>query len=107
MRTTSRSPLFSLLLACLLACASCSTGGNGSPSSRPPADEGPPYAMEDFARVRKFDAHVHANVAPSALLEQARADGFELLSLNVDYPEFPSLALQREAAVALARQDPA
>jgi predicted TIM-barrel fold metal-dependent hydrolase len=106
MRTTPRLPLFGLLLACLLTCASCSTAGHGPPSSRPHGDEAAPYAMEDYARVRKFDAHVHANVVPSALLDQARADGFELLSLNVDYPEFPSPALQREAALALARQDP-
>ena len=50
------------------------------------------YSMEDFARVRKLDAHVHANVAEPAFLEQARADGFELMSINVDYPDFPKLA---------------
>jgi predicted TIM-barrel fold metal-dependent hydrolase len=65
------------------------------------------YSMDDFARVRKYDAHVHANTRDDAFLEQARADGFELLSINVDYPAFPSVALQHEAAVALAKQDPA
>src|SRR5690349_2647627 len=39
------------------------------------------YAMADFTRVRKYDAHVHANTADPAFLEQARADGFELLSI--------------------------
>jgi predicted TIM-barrel fold metal-dependent hydrolase len=64
------------------------------------------YAMADFVRVRKYDAHVHANNQNPAFLEQARADGFELLSINVDYPDFPSLALQHAAALALAAKDP-
>ncbi|MHB1057412.1 MAG: amidohydrolase family protein [Rhodanobacter sp.] len=64
------------------------------------------YAMSDFARVRKYDAHVHSNTPDPAFLEQARADGFELLSINVDYPAFPSVALQHAAALALAAKDP-
>jgi len=47
------------------------------------------YDLANFAQVRKFDAHVHANTDSPAFLEQARADGFELLSINVDYPDFP------------------
>lgn len=65
------------------------------------------YAMSDFARVRKLDAHVHANVDDPAFLAQARADGFELLSINVDYPDFPSIDQQRTAALAQVRRDPA
>ncbi len=33
------------------------------------------YSMADFTRVRKYDAHVHANNPNTAFLEQARADG--------------------------------
>lgn len=65
------------------------------------------YGMDDFARVPKFDAHVHANVDDPAFLEQARQDGFELMSINVDYPDFPSIADQHAAATALAKADPA
>src|SRR4051812_11979679 len=65
------------------------------------------YSMDNFARVRKFDAHVHGNVIGPALLEQARADNFELLSINVDYPDFPALADQRAAALAQLKMDPA
>lgn len=65
------------------------------------------YSMADFTGVRKYDAHVHANTMDIAFLEQARADGFELLSINVDYPAFPGVALQHEAALALAKKDPA
>ena len=66
---------------------------------------GPSYAMADFSTVRKFDAHVHANDRGTALLEQARADNFGLLSINVDYPDFPSLLEQHAIAVAQAQPD--
>ena len=59
--------------------------------------------MEDFAHVRKLDANVHVNVTEPAFLEQARDDGFELMSINVDYPDFPKLADQRAAALAQLR----
>jgi predicted TIM-barrel fold metal-dependent hydrolase len=80
-----------------------------APPTAPVDDGAAPdtYSMADFASVRKYDAHVHANTSDPAFLEQARADGFELLSINVDYPAFPSVALQHEAALALAKQDPA
>jgi len=61
------------------------------------------YGMEDFASVRKLDAHVHVNVTGPAFLEQARDDGFELMAINVDYPDFPKLADQRAAALAQLR----
>ena len=64
------------------------------------------YSMADFTRVKKFDAHVHSNNPDTAFLDQARADGFELLSINVDYPDFPSLARQRAVALTLAAKDP-
>jgi predicted TIM-barrel fold metal-dependent hydrolase len=65
-----------------------------------------PYAMDDFTKVRKYDAHVHANTTDPAFLKQAREDNFELLSINVDYPDFPSLEKQHEDALALASTDP-
>ena len=77
-----------------------------SPAARP-ADARAPYAMADFASVRKFDAHVHANAADTSLLQQARADNFEVLSINVDYPDFPSVDRQHAIALAQAKQDPA
>jgi predicted TIM-barrel fold metal-dependent hydrolase len=64
------------------------------------------YTEGDFARVRKFDAHVHANVADPALLAVAKRDGFELLSINVDYPDFPPLALQARVAEGDRAKDP-
>jgi hypothetical protein len=67
----------------------------------------PAYTVADFAKVRKFDSHVHVNVANPAFVDQARADGFELLSINVDYPEFPSLADQAAVAHHFHTADPA
>ena len=73
-----------------------------TPAEAEPAKTTPPahYTMDDFARVKKLDAHVHINVAHPAFLEQAREDGFELMSINVDYPDFPKLADQRAASLA-------
>ncbi|MDY1034586.1 amidohydrolase family protein [Stenotrophomonas sp. CFBP8980] len=80
--------------------------GEPSTTAKTEGQGGPSYAMADFSTVRKFDAHVHANDRGTALLEQARADNFGLLSINVDYPDFPSLLEQHAIAVAQARQDP-
>jgi Amidohydrolase len=66
----------------------------------------PPYTAKDFAKVRKFDSHVHANVDDNAFLSIARQDGFELLSINVDYPDFPEIAIQAKVAEALQARDP-
>ena len=65
------------------------------------------YAEADFARIRKLDAHVHANVDDPTFLGIARKDGFELLSINVDYPDFPPLADQARIAEAMHARDPA
>ena len=65
------------------------------------------YSMADFERVRKFDAHVHANTPDHIFLDVARRDNFELLSINVDYPDFPTLHEQAEVAHALQAGDPA
>ncbi len=59
------------------------------------------YTVADFAAVRKFDAHVHANTDDHDFLDIARRDGFSLLSINVDYPDFPPLAEQARVAHAL------
>lgn len=59
------------------------------------------YARDDFARVPKFDTHVHLNVADPALIEQAIRDNFRLLTINVDYPDFPPVPEQREVAIQL------
>ncbi len=70
------------------------------------ADAESSYTAADFARVRKLDAHVHANTDDHRFLEIAAKDRFELLSINVDYPDFPSLAKQAQVAHTLQAIDP-
>lgn len=97
-------PILSTVLVCgaLAACAD-DTPSRGDVSTGDAAT----YALDDFRSVRKFDAHVHANADSAAFLEQARADGFELLSINVDYPAFPPVAEQHAIALAQAAAEPA
>lgn len=64
------------------------------------------YLATDFARVAKIDAHVHANSDELDFLNVAVADGFQLLSINVDYPDFPPLPRQAEIAHRLRAVDP-
>jgi predicted TIM-barrel fold metal-dependent hydrolase len=73
----------------------------GTPGSRQAS-----YSIADFAQVRKFDSHVHANTNDRRFLDIARKDGFEIMSLNVDYPDFPSLREQAKIAHALKAADP-
>src|SRR5690242_19970813 len=89
--------------------------GCADPKKEPASEAAPPsaastavdhYSMDDFARVRKFDTHVHINVQQPTLLEQARADNFELMTINVDYPDFVSLPEQRAAALSQLKADP-
>jgi predicted TIM-barrel fold metal-dependent hydrolase len=64
------------------------------------------YSDADFAHVPKLDAHVHANVDDPVFLAIAKKDGFELLSINVDYPDFPPLPLQARIAERKRAADP-
>ena len=95
--------------AFLLLCACSSKEPEAPPAavaSAPPAKV-ESYSMDDFASVRKLDAHVHINVLDSTFLEQARADNFEVKAINVDNPDFPKLADQRAAALVQVKADPA
>ncbi|WP_136161243.1 amidohydrolase family protein [Sphingomonas flavalba] len=65
------------------------------------------YTEADFVRVAKLDAHVHDNVARTTFRNVARKDGFELLSINVDYPDFPPLSVQAQAVEGHHAADPA
>jgi hypothetical protein len=48
------------------------------------------YSVEDFVEVRKVDTHMHLNGKHLTLAEQARTDNFQLLTVNVDVPDYPS-----------------
>jgi hypothetical protein len=65
------------------------------------------FTVDDFASMEKIDIHVHINSGESALIDQAEADHFRLLTINVDYPDFPPLADQRRIAQAQTAKHPA
>ncbi len=64
------------------------------------------YSLDDFANVPKIDAHVHLNNRDAGLIERAEANGFDLVSVNVDYPDFPPVAHQYEQALELQAEFP-
>ncbi len=63
-------------------------------------------SLAEFAALPKIDVHVHINSSDPSLIEQAQADGFRLITLNVDYPDFPPLAGQRALARTLSAAHP-
>jgi Amidohydrolase len=75
-------------------------------AAAPMANAAPTYTAADFDKVRKFDSHVHANVKDKVFLDIARKDKFEILSINVDYPDFPAIDAQADIAHMLKASDP-
>jgi hypothetical protein len=63
-------------------------------------------AVDDFASMNKIDIHVHINSPDSALIDQAVEDHFRLLTINVDYPDFPPIAEQSRIAQTLIASHP-
>ncbi|HEX6223214.1 MAG TPA: amidohydrolase family protein [Chryseolinea sp.] len=57
------------------------------------------YSVEDFAKVKKIDTHMHLNANQLALAEQAQDDNFQLLTVNVDVNSYPSLEDQKRFAL--------
>jgi hypothetical protein len=70
------------------------------------AADGRYYSLADFARVEKIDAHVHVHGEAAAFMAQAVQDNFRILTINVDYPDFPPIPEQQRAAVSLLGRYP-
>jgi hypothetical protein len=64
------------------------------------------YNRDDFYRVEKIDAHVHVNRSNDAFVNLARQLGFRLISINVDYPDFPPIDTQQTIAEDLHHRYP-
>lgn len=64
------------------------------------------YTMADYARVPKIDAHLHLHNADPAFLQAARRQHFKVLTINVDYPDFPPLDEQQRVAMQLKASFP-
>ncbi|GAB2701036.1 amidohydrolase family protein [Aliiglaciecola aliphaticivorans] len=96
--TASLSSTLMIIAATTLISCSHSNVGNDEISQH--------YSMSDFPKVKKFDAHVHANNHGAAFIEQAQVDNFELLTINVDYPDFPPIDEQQDIALSLTQDYP-
>ena len=57
------------------------------------------YSEDDFAKMEKIDAHVHINAPAKDFVKLAEEDNFRLLTINVDYPDFPPI--DEQYAIAL------
>jgi hypothetical protein len=64
------------------------------------------YSLDDFHRVDKIDMHVHLNSFDTAFLDQAEEDGFRLLTVNVEYAEFPPIEEQLRIAISMSKLFP-
>jgi len=89
---------FSMLLA-----VACAAPVLAAVPAAAPADR---YTMADFERVEKVDAHIHVHGGADRLMAQAIADHFNLLTINVDYPDFPAVPQQLEDAASLKARYP-
>ncbi|MGO2012437.1 MAG: amidohydrolase family protein [Pseudoalteromonas sp.] len=85
----------SVLAFSLTGCSSVSDNANSAH-----------YTMSDYYSVNKIDAHVHANSTSAAFIEQAQKDNIKLLSINVDYPDFPSIDKQASIAELFSKKYP-
>jgi predicted TIM-barrel fold metal-dependent hydrolase len=65
-----------------------------------------PYAADDFARIEKIDAHMHVHGPADRLMAQALADHFRILTIDVDYPDYPPIGEQRRDALSLRERYP-
>ena len=86
----------------LLALAALALNAAGAPAATPERY----YGANDFAHVRKIDAHVHLHGPSTLFMAQAARDNFRVLTINVDYPDFPLPAEQLKDAVSLREHYP-
>lgn len=86
MRLTMKFKIFSLLLLPVLAF--------GCRNSY--------YTEEDFSKVPKIDSHIHIGSDDGVFEDQAAADNFVLITLNVDHSDSANIRSQFNYAVASA-----
>src|SRR5579872_2111941 len=75
-------------------------------SNMPAASASRYYTIEDFGHVEKIDAHVHLHGAADHFMARAIADGFRVLTIDVDYPDYPPIREQLRDAVSLRERYP-
>jgi len=65
------------------------------------------YKLTDFHSVSKIDAHVHVNTKNSTFVELAKKNNFKLISINVDYPDFPPIDEQLDISIEIRKKNSA
>lgn len=70
------------------------------------AADAPSYTMADYGRVVKVDVHMHLHNPAPDFMAAARRQNFKVLTINVDYPDFPPLDEQQRVAMALQKSFP-
>lgn len=84
--------------------AYASASGNDSKLPGAPGDHY--YSLDDFYRVDKIDAHVHIHGRADRFMARATQDHMRILTINVDYPDFPALPNQQRDAISLRTRYP-
>jgi predicted TIM-barrel fold metal-dependent hydrolase len=87
----------------VLSAATASGAAAAAGGSTPPEGY---YALQDFRRVEKIDAHMHVHGPADRLIAQAITDHFRILTINVDAPDYPPIREQRLAAISLRERYP-
>jgi hypothetical protein len=65
------------------------------------------YSMSDYKRVEKIDVHTHIhNKNQEKFLKLLKKENFKVLTINVDYSDFPSLSQQESVAKDLYKTSP-
>ncbi|WP_234567326.1 amidohydrolase family protein [Rhodohalobacter sp. 614A] len=59
-----------------------------------------------YNEIPKIDAHIHQNVKRSALLDIAKKEGFRLLSINTEIPDFPQPNEQQNIVLDCKSENP-
>jgi predicted TIM-barrel fold metal-dependent hydrolase len=98
-----RAPRRSAALEAICAALAAFYGLANAPAFAAPADH---YSLTDFGHVDKIDAHLHLHGSAEQFMSQAVRDGFRVLTINVDYPDFPPIDVQQRDAIALRKHYP-
>jgi predicted TIM-barrel fold metal-dependent hydrolase len=64
------------------------------------------YNEEDFPSILKIDSHIHINSNDGVFEDQAAADNFLLITLNVDHSDSASVRKQFDDAVSTVQKHP-
>lgn len=62
------------------------------------------YTKEDFNRIKKIDAHFHANAASDKVLKHLKSKDFKIFSINCDVPYAPYPTIDKQQEIIQTHQ---